>query len=136
MLLIFIRRLTRRVEGYTRPACGWCSDTGVEYQVQRPDYWPVSCHACQPEAHQHQTGFRQAARARRERGEVMAEVTAGQWYSRPGGAEVRVDYITTKGEVCCVAWLPGQKLGNPTRRPLRQFLEVVEREGLSLGRSS
>lgn len=65
VLLVFLRRLTRQVEGYVAPSCGWCSDTGVEYQTQHPDYWPVSCHACQPDAHRHQTGFRETAKGRR-----------------------------------------------------------------------
>jgi hypothetical protein len=65
LLLIFVRRLTRHVEGYAPPACGWCSDTGVEYRCSRPDYWPVACHACQPDAHQEQMRFRTAADERR-----------------------------------------------------------------------
>ncbi|MHC4715023.1 MAG: hypothetical protein ACYTAN_17410 [Planctomycetota bacterium] len=28
-LCIFVRRLVRLVDGYKRPVCGWCSDTGV-----------------------------------------------------------------------------------------------------------
>jgi hypothetical protein len=44
-LLIFARRLTRHVEGYVPPVCGWCSDTGVEYR--RRDARPVVCHACE-----------------------------------------------------------------------------------------
>jgi hypothetical protein len=65
LLLIFVRRLTRYVEGYAPPACGWCSDTGVEYRCSRPDYWPVACHACQPDAHQEQMRFQTAADERR-----------------------------------------------------------------------
>lgn len=65
LLLIFVRRLTRHVEGYAPPDCGWCSDTGVEYRCSRPDYWPVACHACQPDAHQEQ--FRTAGAVTRRR---------------------------------------------------------------------
>jgi hypothetical protein len=68
LLLILVRRLTRHVEGYVPPACGWCSDTGAEYHVHRPDYWPVACHACRPGEHREQMWFRMAAKARRRHG--------------------------------------------------------------------
>lgn len=58
MLLIFVRRLTRHVAGYVSPACGWCSDTGIEYRVSGPDHYPIACHACQPVAHAQQLRWR------------------------------------------------------------------------------
>lgn len=61
----------------------------------------------------------------------MIEPAEGQRYTRADGAEVRVDRVKA-GVVYCVAWLPGQEHGRPTRRPTRLFLDALEREGMVL----
>jgi hypothetical protein len=61
----------------------------------------------------------------------MIEPAEGQRYTRADGAEVRIDRVKG-GEVYCVAWLPGQERGRPTRRPVGLFLEAIRREGMVL----
>lgn len=62
--------------------------------------------------------------------EDMPAVKAGQYFSRPDGARLRIDAVKN-GQVFYVAWRPGEDEGNPIRMIIPDFKIALRKERMS-----